>query len=101
MPAKYERWSGAAAARGAHDTVRKQTLSEIERRVFRKDGIVGRVTPRAAPNLGADGSIRESFGIDIDVTARRRAEAAQSLPAAFPVMRPLVRHGAPHWRRGP
>jgi two-component sensor histidine kinase len=61
--------------------ISQKSLFELEHRVFRNDGTPGWVLTRAAPILESDGAIREWFGIATDITARKDAEAAQTLVA--------------------
>ena len=56
--------------------IRSKGIFELEHRVVRADGTLGRAFSRAVPMLDSNGQIKEWFGAASDVTARRQAEAA-------------------------
>ena len=61
------RWSAAIAAR---------TMFQVEHRLRRHDGEYRHMLVRAVPILDAAGGVREWVGVDTDVDAEKRAEAA-------------------------
>ncbi|HTX04318.1 MAG TPA: PAS domain S-box protein, partial [Steroidobacteraceae bacterium] len=65
------------------DSIRTQSMFQLEHRVRRLDGAWGWVLSRAIPLKDAEGNITEWFGAAGDVTARRSTEHARGWLAAI------------------
>ncbi|MGA7538953.1 MAG: ATP-binding protein [Steroidobacteraceae bacterium] len=65
------------------DSVRTQSIFQLEHRVRRLDGTFGWVFSRAIPLKDAEGNITEWFGAASDVTERRSTEHARGWLAAI------------------
>ncbi|MFL5345339.1 MAG: PAS domain-containing protein [Hyalangium sp.] len=84
----YEQWKGSGwldaihpedqpgAQRAWAEAVARQLPYEVEYRLRRPDGSYSITLARAVPVRGADGTVREWVGANIDLTAQRTAEAA-------------------------
>lgn len=58
------------------ECVERVTVFEVEYRLRRHDEVWRDMEVRGVPVLAEDGSIREWVGLNIDITARKEAEAA-------------------------
>jgi PAS domain S-box-containing protein len=66
-----------ASVRQAIDrAIQAKSVFELEHRVIRADGPLGWMHSRAAPLIDSDGKIVEWIGTAVDVTERKRGEAA-------------------------
>ncbi|HYI01254.1 PAS domain-containing protein, partial [Hyalangium sp.] len=84
----FEQWKGLGWLDAVHpgdreragrewaEAVARQGIYEVEYRLRRPDGSYSITLARGVPVRSVDGSVREWVGVNIDLTAQRKAEAA-------------------------